>query len=198
MYFVDGENLAMRYQAMVEKGYKPLNGILHEKDVYVWHSDIIKEEIQNILRVTYYTYATGEENYILEIKKEIQAILYPFKGEQSGGGGGGGPFVITFQTRRFGNIVPCVFKKSKKSAKRKGVDIRMTIDMLNSSLMDNVDSIYLLSGDGDFIPLIQEIMRRGKQVYVMALSDGLNPELQVSADGFELLDLKLFQKPQTE
>jgi len=65
--------------------------------------------------------------------------------------------------------------------------------MLNSSLMENVDALYLLSGDGDFVPLIREVMRRGKQVYVMALSDGLNPELQVTADGFELLDSKIFQ-----
>ena len=190
IFFIDGENLVMRYQSMVEEGRKPLNGILHERDIYVWHSDIIKNEIRNILRVTYYTYATGSEEKLLEIKKQIQSIQYQFSGEKSGGGGRYGG---AHQTRGMGNVIPCVFKKNQQSAKRKGVDIQMTIDMLNSSLMENVDALYLLSGDGDFVPLIREVMRRGKQVYVMALSDGLNPELQVTADGFELLDSKIFQ-----
>ena len=190
MFFIDGENLVIRYQDMVKKGHKPLNGILHERDIYVWHSDIIKNQIRNILRVTYYTYATGAEEKLLDIKKQIQSIQYQFSGEKSGGGGRySGPS----QPRGMGNVIPCVFRKKQQSAKRKGVDIQMTIDMLNSSLMENVDALYLFSGDGDFVPLIREVMRRGKQVYVMALSDGLNPELQVTADGFGLLDSKIFQ-----
>lgn len=190
MYFIDGENLVMRFQDMQRQGHDPLGGILYEPDIYVWHRDMIKDKIRDILRVTYYTYATGSDEKILETKKDIQKIQYRYSGEKSGGGG---RYVGISQTPGLGQIVPCVFKKQKKSAKRKGVDIRMTIDMLNCSLMDNVDGIYLISGDGDFIPLIQEVMRRGKQVHVMALSEGLNPEMPVSADSFTCIDGLLFR-----
>ena len=47
---------------------------------------------------------------------------------------------------------------------------------------------YIVSGDGDFIPLIKECIRFGKHVHVAALSSGLSPELRYEADQFLLLD----------
>jgi len=181
MFFIDGENLVMRYQEMVHKEKRnPLNGILHAKDVYVWHDDMIRG-VYDILRVTYYTSTQGSSEKILDIKNRIQNIQYRYRGESEKIGGRG-------------NIFPKVYHKLKKSAKTRIVDINMTIDMLNFASMDNVDRLYLVSGDGDFIPLIKEIMQKGKQVHVMALSSGLDPELPVSADSFEIIDSKLFKK----
>ena len=51
-----------------------------------------------------------------------------------------------------------------------------------------------MTGDGDYIPLIQEIMRQGKQVIVGALSNGLNPKLRVVADNFIDLDCWLLTR----
>ena len=69
--------------------------------------------------------------------------------------------------------------------------------MLNSASLGNVDALYLVSGDGDFIPLIQAVMRKGMQVNLLALSDGLNPQLPISVDEFECIDFLLFQKGPT-
>jgi hypothetical protein len=38
--FVDGENLVMRYQAMVQNGKRPKRGVVHIPDVFVWHPGI--------------------------------------------------------------------------------------------------------------------------------------------------------------
>ena len=46
------------------------------------------------------------------------------------------------------------------------MDIELTIDALN--LAGKVDEIYLLSGDGDFRPLVEELQRRGVRVNVVS------------------------------
>jgi uncharacterized LabA/DUF88 family protein len=52
--------------------------------------------------------------------------------------------------------------------------------------------VYLASGDGDYLPLLQEVMRRGKQVEVLAFSSGLNEQLTYSVDRFLSLDEVFF------
>jgi len=56
------------------------------------------------------------------------------------------------------------------------------------ALSDAIDLVYLASGDGDYLPLVSEVMRHGKQVYVAAFSSGLNAELTHSVDEFFNLD----------
>jgi len=56
----------------------------------------------------------------------------------------------------------------------------------------DVGAIYLFSGDGDFVPLVREIMRAGKHVIVGALSSGLAPEMKRIPDRFIDLDQWLF------
>ena len=46
------------------------------------------------------------------------------------------------------------------------MDIELTIDALN--LVGKVDQIFLLSGDGDFRPLVEELQRRGVRVTVVS------------------------------
>jgi len=46
----------------------------------------------------------------------------------------------------------------------KGVDILIAADMLTGALRDCYDTAILVSGDGDFAPVLDEIKRAGKQV----------------------------------
>ena len=194
MFFIDGENLVFRYQKMLEKGYEPLNAGINKKDVYVWHSDIIRNIPRDIVRVTYYTSAVGDEAKILSICEDIKKIEYLYKGPIHGGGGG--QFGGSHGEQYKGNIFPRVFKKDNRSAKSKAVDINIAVDMLNYASLENLDAVYLLSGDGDFIPLIQAVMRKGMRVHLMALSDGLNPQLPMSVDEYECIDDSLFERKQ--
>jgi uncharacterized LabA/DUF88 family protein len=47
-------------------------------------------------------------------------------------------------------------------------------------------------GDSDYVPLVQEVMRQGVQVWVAALSSGLSSSLRHAADGFYDLDPVFF------
>ena len=58
---VDGENLVMRYQRMLSDGNKPLKGVLHESDCFVWHPRIFKDYKVDIVRVGYYTTVVGDD-----------------------------------------------------------------------------------------------------------------------------------------
>jgi len=193
MFFIDGENLVLRYQDMLEQEYQPLNKIKHEKDVYVWHKDVIRANVGNIIRVNYYTSAQATEDKILSLSEDIKKIEYLYQGPPVGGGGGiygGGIHHENFK----GHIVPHIFKKKKKSVKSRIVDISITIDMLHYASLQMLDAVYLISCDGDYIPLIKEVMRRGVKVHLMALSIGLNPKLPISGDEFECIDSRLLKE----
>ncbi len=177
MVFVDGENLVMRYQSMLGKGATPRADVTHVPNVFVWSSDSIWRQQHVVLRVSYYTYAVGSHDRIEEIEREIKALSF------DGGNAGGLP----------NNLYPVVFKKRSQQAKRKGVDISMAVDILNHVHNNNVDTVYLITGDGDFAPLIKEVIRGGKQVHLASLSDGLSPMLMTIVDRYVNLDIKYFE-----
>ena len=53
------------------------------------------------------------------------------------------------------------------------------IDMLSNAYNDNFDVAVLVAGDGDYIPLISEIKRLGKVIYLVFFLEkayGMNPD----------------------
>jgi uncharacterized LabA/DUF88 family protein len=166
MGFVDGENLVFRYQEMLEEGRKP-NAHRHIPDVFVWHPHM--GSLRNLVRVNYYTSAVGTEEHINTIRDEIGQCDV---------------------TALLGNSRLCahVFKKPSNTKKSKLVDITLTIDALRHAHSNHVDRFVIFSGDGDFVPLVREIMRAGKQVVVGAFSNGLNSEMRRIGDQFLNLD----------
>jgi uncharacterized LabA/DUF88 family protein len=178
--FIDGENLVFRYQSMLAAGKKPSPKVVHIPDVFVWHPTMTEWCLMHVLRVYFYTSVVGDDKKIADIKDKISKTIFSFEYDKDRGG--------TAQ------IIPIVFKKSAKSQKTRQVDIQITIDMMRFAHQQPVDVLYLVSGDGDYLPLISEVMRQGKEVYVGALSSGLNPELQYSVDEFHNLDKYFFQE----
>ena len=178
MIFVDGENLVSRYQAMVSKGWVPREDeVCHIKDVLVWHpsfSHLVR--MDEVIRATYYTYVVGSYEYVKEVRETIRNLK--FLGHRN--------------SSLPNTLTPKVFKKNRRSAKAKGVDIQITVDILTNAYRDNLDTVLLLSGDGDYIPVIEETQRCGKQCYISAFSDGLHPELPLIADRFYCLDGTMF------
>ncbi|MDQ3685212.1 MAG: NYN domain-containing protein [Acidobacteriota bacterium] len=173
MLFIDGENLVFRYQQMLEAGYIPSNSVVHEQDVFVWNPPgpfLARQHI--ILRATYYTYATGSDEYIYSVKDTLKQLTHPKEG----------------RSLLPNTLYPMVFKKARRDAKGKGVDIQMTVDILTHVYQDNLETVCLFSGDGDNKPVIETVVRNGKQIYVAAFSSGLNPSLPHLADSFTLLD----------
>lgn len=138
---VDGENLTLRYQNMLKNGLKPAVDTKHVEDTYVWHSGVIQYTRFDLLRVSYYTTVVGDDLAVEAVSAELSEVAYK---HLVGGGPGSGK----------GTLNPHVYKKKKKDQKTASVDINITVDALRHAYNDSVDSIYLLSGDGDYLPVI--------------------------------------------
>ncbi|MDD5628446.1 MAG: NYN domain-containing protein [Elusimicrobia bacterium] len=181
MFFVDGENLTFRYQDMLQAGAKLRNHINpdHIPDTLVWHARMCQVAPMTLRRVNYYTSVVGDDDKIAEVKNKIAEITYT---------------ASAFGVHSTGQIVPKVYKKEKSSRKSRIVDINICIDSLRHAHQPDVDLLIFASGDGDYLPLIREIMRHGKQVYLMAFSSGLDQRLRHSVDHFFDMDVMFFEQ----
>lgn len=172
MMFVDGENLTKRAQQIAENEAVGLEeGPYHSRDVFIWFPDRegtlsllpTRYKLQpHAIRSYYYTTTGGDENEI----KRIRECLWD----------------MAFQ--------PEVFKRPRaRRQQAKGVDIALTKDFLSHAYSDNYDVAVLVAGDGDYVPLVDEVKRLGKGVFVVFFRDsGVNPELRLSSDVFFELD----------
>lgn len=181
--FADGENLTFRYQDMVAAGRSPREDTVHVADTFVWNSNVTRspyDSLDSVIRVHYYTSATGDHDKINSIQHQISQQMF-----------------VSPSTAGFhhGQVVPLVYKKIAQSKKTRNIDIQIVIDIMRYTFTDAIDRVYLASGDGDYAPLIHEVMRRGKQVELLAFSSGLNPALRPLVDRVHLLDDKFFKDP---
>lgn len=61
-------------------------------------------------------------------------------------------------------------------------DVGIAIDAIR--LANSVDVIILMSGDGDFVPLVEYLKNRGTQVEIMAFGKSASTRLREAADDF--------------
>jgi uncharacterized LabA/DUF88 family protein len=178
MFFIDGENLVFRFQDMKEDGYVPSSGIKHLLDTFVWAENVSVPAIREtqIVRAYYYTSVHGDDNKRQSIGEQLKNIRI-----QNTPGGA-----------RI--LYPVLFKKRRKTEKAKSVDIRLTVDILSHVYQNNLDTVCLFSGDGDFAPVLEEAIHYGKHVFVGALSKGLSPALKPLADEYINLDSCFFDE----
>jgi uncharacterized protein (TIGR00288 family) len=184
LVLADGENLVTRYQSMLASGATSAERTKHIKDVFVWHPDFTKCVPMEVIRVSFYTTQVGDDPKLEETRQMIASNRYECYN------------IYRNVYGNQGNICPHVFKKEKTSQKTKSVDINIAIDALRHTYNNSMDILFLLSGDGDYIPLIQEVMRQGKRVFVGAFSDGLNSDLKFIPDLFFNLDVWTIKKKQ--
>jgi hypothetical protein len=173
MMFVDGENLVIRAQQVArDKGVSLPKGPLYSPDVFVWLPDWVATRAfvpateytvplqPHAVRAHYYTSLAGAEEKIRRIREAL--------------------FELGF--------TPKVFKRSKTRGS-KAVDITLATDMLAHGYRDNYDVAFLLGGDGDYVPLVEEVKRLGKVVYCSFFrGSGLSKDLQLASDTFFYLD----------
>jgi hypothetical protein len=75
MAFVDGENLTLRYEDMLKKGHRPSPQVQHKLGTYVWTTNVVIQPGWNqILRASYYTYCTGDDNAIAQVARNISEL----------------------------------------------------------------------------------------------------------------------------
>jgi uncharacterized LabA/DUF88 family protein len=163
MQFVDGENLTIRAQEMLKSsGVDLAESRNHKRDCFVWPGDnyaafggsLYLEE--RPIRSFYYTSAVGDEPMLRQIREHLWSLGFE----------------------------PHVFKKAKRNVKAKGVDIALTKDMLSHAFRGNYSAAVLVAGDGDYVPLVEEVKRLGKQVFVNFINEFTHPDLRLAADHF--------------
>jgi uncharacterized LabA/DUF88 family protein len=174
MIFVDGENLTYRFQAMVKDGKTPRAAVEYQPDTFVWTNGIVRHSAWHLIRVSYYTSVVGDEPKVRSVEEQLKAIQYNYSGGS-------------------GFINPHVFKKQKRGDKTKSVDINLVTDILRHAYNESVDEVCILTGDGDYLPAIREVMRKGIRVYVGAFSSGLDGRLHTQSDEFIDLDPMYFE-----
>jgi uncharacterized LabA/DUF88 family protein len=61
-------------------------------------------------------------------------------------------------------------------------DMALAMDVIEAR--HRVDSVLIVSGDGDFVPLVRRLKRWRKRVEVAAFAHAIHPELRRTADAF--------------
>lgn len=177
--FVDGENLVLRYEDMLKDGATPKTDVIHIPGLLVWHPTITTIFNFSISRFSFYQTIVGDDNKLHEARQKISDVRYNYKESREKGGKG--------------SLYPRLFNKRARGTKTKSVDINISVDILRNVMNKTGDVIFLLSGDGDYLPLIEEVMRHGKQVWLAAFSKGLSPNLRFAPDDFIDLDKIFFE-----
>lgn len=77
--------------------------------------------------------------------------------------------------RAYWNSTPTQYKE-------KGVDTRISVDLVDLAYRDDYEVAYLLSADGDFVPAVAVARRLGKTVF--AASPGSGNELKKAVNGY--------------
>ena len=166
MMFVDGENLTIRAQEYVRsQRFEIPEGEYHKKNTFIWlpnqHASgrfFGHAFLANAsIRSYYYTSVVGDGPALTRVRTSLWEL----------------------------GFTPEVFKKDKQADKTKGVDISLTRDMLSHAFMNHYDAAVLVSGDGDYVPLVKAIKQQGKRVVCVFFEGvGLSPELKLAADDY--------------
>jgi NYN domain len=173
MLFVDGENFTIRAQDVAKRrNLRLVEGDYYWKDVFIWFpehratlnlTETPSTSLQlqkHAIRAHYYTSLVGDDPTLMTARQKLWERGFH----------------------------PEVFKKVRGDIKAKGVDIALSKDLLSHAFLNNYEVAVLIAGDGDYIPLISEVKRLGKVVYLLSfLESGLNPDLRLAADqNFEM------------
>ncbi len=72
----------------------------------------------------------------------------------------------------------------KRKVRQKGVDTLIAVDMVAGAYSKLFDIAVLVAGDADFVPVIEEVKRRGVMVAIAGRPSSTSSELRAAADRF--------------
>ena len=192
MAFVDGENLTARFETMLHEGRRPrvtnhahlaFGPVAHEMGLFAWSPATVSgfPGDEEVLRIHYYTTFSGGADKLEEFRKRVATHKALWLQDD------------LMVPRRTLPLIPRVFHKTARNTKTKSVDINLCVEVLEYVRQNALDSVFLVTGDVDYLPLIDAAMKAGKRVYVAALSSGLSSQLMYGVDQFISLDDRYFE-----
>jgi uncharacterized LabA/DUF88 family protein len=72
----------------------------------------------------------------------------------------------------------------QRKMRQKGVDTLLAVDMLVGAFSSLFDVAILLAGDADFVPVVEEVRRRGVMVVIAGVNASVSDDLRRVADRF--------------
>jgi uncharacterized LabA/DUF88 family protein len=171
MKFVDGENFTIRGQEVLASKNMIMKQAekrgVWRKDTFLWFPNAFATDTvtrgrshleTNAIRAYYYTSVVGDDVALQTVQTQLRTLGFS----------------------------PSVFKRLKGREKSKGVDVALTKDMLTHAFQNHYDVAMLMAGDGDYVPLIEELKHLGKRVIVAFFGEdaGLSPSLKLASDEF--------------
>ena len=80
-----------------------------------------------------------------------------------------------------GYIVKVTFdKRTANQAIEKKIDVKLAIDLISEAYENSYDTAVIVSGDGDFLPVIKKLLKLNKQVEIWAFRYSLANTIQKS------------------
>lgn len=84
-------------------------------------------------------------------------------------------------------ILGQLIQHKDKSYHEKGVDVRLSVEMIRLALQDKYDVAYLLSSDTDLVPAVEEILSLGKKVKYIGADDSQSFGLSKTTQNYLIL-----------
>ncbi len=165
MMFVDGENFAITLPSVLS--IKLPRCEHYEPNVFAWSPNQkarnargefgLRSAAPEAIRAYYYTAFTGSSKQLESTREQIWSHGFE----------------------------PWVFRKPK-GQRSKGVDINLSKDMLCHAYRDHFDIAVLVAGDGDYVPVVEEVKRHGKRVVVAFFGEAnaTSRHLRLASDSF--------------
>jgi uncharacterized LabA/DUF88 family protein len=163
--FIDGGYLRKRHAEAMQRVF----GAMGELDF-----EIIQRWFQNryaLRRIFYYdclhdikeTAAETDQQLALRVQKQQQlfATIRSLRGVHV----------------RLGRLVG-----NPGNVRQKGVDVLLSVEMLDNAFRKNMEAALLLAGDADFVPLVEAVTRLGTWVEVVHAPRTASKELCAAAD----------------
>jgi hypothetical protein len=171
MVFVDGENFTIRGQEFARK-----RGIALEEGEY-WAEDVFLWMPHTEGDFPRYAGGWGESGPA----RSERAYFYT----SIPAGNSRARQKAALSLRKL-NFEPKVFTKKKKNEPSKGVDVSLTTALVSHAYRDDFNVAFLVCGDGDYVPVVEEIKNAGRRVVVVFFNEanGLNTELRIAADRY--------------
>lgn len=111
-------------------------------------------------RAVYFTSYSGDQQKLHQLKLYIRSAGFE-------------PQVVS-ELKRLSDRRENSLKQSGFIEKAKGVDISLTVRILEDAYNNNFDTCFFFTSDVDYIPVIEAVRRHGKKVNVLGYKDGLS------------------------
>ncbi len=164
--FVDGaylRQLALSADCDLVNPRQLVRNIVQDNRLQMWARFDVSERTTVLTRVTYYDASPEEES-------EIPAGLVAYWNAVE---------LLPSTDLGFGTLRG---RSRRRPRRQKGVDTLLAVDMLVGAFTDIFSVAILVTGDADFVPVVNEVRRRGVAVAVAAEASTLAEDLKRSAD----------------